>query len=164
MPPPPSRYTLDPSRSVAIGNLDELLVSAWADAPISDAIYQGYVTTTIAMVERLPPITANLVVSPSFTPNLRQRGMLKDAEIALRMEVLRTFVVLSDSATVRHAVATMSWMFPKKWALKAFLGGQIVEAAAFLRGQGVRASPAAIAACVEQLRGLLPKPVDPIAE
>jgi hypothetical protein len=160
----PTRYTLDPSRSVAMGNLDELLVSAWVAAPISDAIYQGYVTTHVALVDRLPPITAYLVVSPTFSPNLRQRGILKDAEVGLRMEVLRTFVVVSDSATVRHAVATMSWMFPRKWALKAFPGDQLGAAATYLRGQGVRASEAAIVACVEQLVGLLPKPSDPLAE
>lgn len=143
---------------MAIGNLDDLLVCVWIDGPVTDKIFQDYLATRVSFAERCPAVTANLIVSPSYSPTLRQRGMMKDAESALRIEILRTFVVVSNSATVRHAVATMSWMFPRKWALKAFRADQIGEAAAFVRAQGVRASEAAIVACVAQLQALLPGP------
>jgi hypothetical protein len=149
-------FETDETRTVAYGNLDELMVYVWADHPVADDVYQDYLLGHIAYIEECGPITAQLIVSPSFAPNLRQRGMMKDNEEALRFETVRAIALVTDSTVARGVLTAMAWTFPhKKRALKAFGMTELGPAGTWLANQGTRAPVDAIVAKVAELRGEL---------
>ena len=146
----------DPTRTVAYGNLDELMLYVWADHPVTDEVYREYLAGHVRFIEASPPITAYLVVSPSFAPSLRQRGIMKDSERALRFENVRAIALVSDSTVARGVLQAIAWTFPdKKRALKAFGMTELGAAGTWLAGQGIRAPIDAIVAKVAELRGEL---------
>ncbi len=149
-------FETDPTRTVAYGNIDELMVYVWADHPVTDPVYREFLSHHVRFIELCPPITAYLIVSPSHAPSLRQRGMMKESEAALRFETVRAIALVSDSTVARGVLTAMAWTFPdKKRALKAFGMTELGPAGTWLAGQGVRAPVEAVVAKVAELRGQL---------
>jgi len=150
-----ARVATDTTRTVAFGNVGEVMVIAWANQPVDDATYLAYLKSHIAFLETSEPIGALLTVSPSFSPSLRQRGMMKDVEAGLRMEGIRSVAMVSDSTIARGAVQALGWMFPRKRAIRAFPLAELSAAATWLVAQGARSTTISILALAEQLRGML---------
>lgn len=149
-------FETDPTRTVAYGNLDELMVYVWADHPVTDEVYREYLAQNVRYIEDCGPITAYLIVSPSFAPSLRQRGMMKDSEAALRFENVRAIALVTDSTVARGVLTALAWTFPdRKRALKAFGMTELGPAGTWLASQGTRAPIDAIVAKVAELRGKL---------
>jgi hypothetical protein len=151
-----SPYQTDPTRTVAYGNLDELMVYVWADRAVTDEVFRSYLTGYIEFVESCGPITAQLTVSPSFAPSLRQRGILNENAEAIRLGTVRAIALVSDSVVARGVLTSMAWAFPdKKRALKAFGMTELGLAGTWLASQGVRAPIDAIVTLLNELRGEL---------